>query len=96
MIADAPLLINSSQLIQLKSGATLTAIMMMHNDTDLEDTYNDTISGELSSFSIILLNVTSETNGLSVKCGVRWEEKNITLHYRHTAVVAVTTQKKRK
>lgn len=30
MIADAPLLINSSQLIQLKSGGTLTAVMMMH------------------------------------------------------------------
>ena len=93
-IADAPLIINSNQSIQLKSGATLSVILTVHNDTNLGDLQNNTISGELSSFSIMLLNVTSEINGLSVKCGVWWEEKNITLYYRRTAVVAVTTKNK--
>jgi hypothetical protein len=93
-IADAPLFINSNQSIQLNSGATLPAIVMVHNDTNLGDMHNDTTSEELNSFSIMLLNVSSESNGLSVNCGVWWEEKSITLSYTQTAVVVVTSKNK--
>ncbi len=94
-IADAPLVISSNQSIQLKSGSTLPVIVMIHNDMNFGDImHNGTISEELTSFSIMLLNVTSEINGLSVNCTVWWEEKNITLFYTQTAVVAVTTKNK--
>lgn len=88
MIVDTPLLISTNQSIMLKSGETLNVMVMDR------DTYNDTNFDELSSFSIMLLNVTSEANGLSVKCRLWWEEKNITLLYNHSAVVAVTTKNK--
>ena len=88
LASDTSISISTNQSIQLKSGKSLKIVMI---DGDM---YNDTNLGELSGFSIVLLNVMTEINGLSVRCGLWWEEKNVTLLYRQAAVVTVATKNK--
>ena len=48
--------------------------------------------GEVRNFSIILLNVKAAITGLTVQCGLRWEEANVTKFYEQAAVVVVVPQ----
>ena len=54
--------------------------------------YNDSLLGEVRNFSIILLNVKATITGLTVQCGLRWEEANVTKFYEQAAVVVIVPQ----
>ena len=90
MISSTPLLIHTNQPVPLKNGMELNVSMI---DGPV---YNDTALGEVHNFSIVLLNVNVNITGLTVYCGVSWEERNITTFYEQAAVVAVVPQDKSK
>ena len=89
MIPNTPLLISINQSVLLRSEKELTVVLING------DIYHDIILDELRNFSIVLLNVTTDVTGLSLRCGLWWEEQNVTLFYRNAAVVTVATNNER-
>ena len=86
-ISDAPpLLIPNNQSVSLIKEMQV-AVLTMDGYV-----YNDSHLGEVQNFSIILLNVKAAITGLTVYCGLRWEEANVTKFYEQAAVVVVISQ----
>ena len=82
-LSGSDLLPNESVIINGSIGSIL-----LNDETKLEFSFDNSLSGELMSFKLTILALTQELTGLTVKCGVGWDGDQKEF-YEVPAVIAV-------